>query len=173
MRPHAGDREIFGDALRDLADLCACHLSRFVGDGRSADITRIRSAGNHVLSRTVNLLFGTRYTDLCYGYNAFWYHCLHYMGVTSNGFEIETQINIRLARTALEVTEVPSVEHVRLYGESKLSTVRDGIRVLRTILRERVRWNVDAVHGDGWRPVFRELPHAPTLGIGDPAGQSL
>src|SRR5207248_2689059 len=50
--------------------------SRFLASGGSADITPIRKLGNEVLCGIVNVLFGTRYSDLCYGYNAFWRSCL-------------------------------------------------------------------------------------------------
>jgi glycosyltransferase involved in cell wall biosynthesis len=113
--------------------------TRFADGGGSADITRLRSLGNSVLSGTVNLLFGTRYSDLCYGYNAFWRHCLTHMRVDCTGFEVETLINIRIARAGLDVREVPSFERERIHGQSNLNTFRDGGRVLRTILRERVR----------------------------------
>ena len=46
--------------------------SRFANCGGSDDITFTRRLGNRILSGLVNLAFGTRYTDLCYGYNAFW-----------------------------------------------------------------------------------------------------
>ena len=46
--------------------------SRFITGGGSADITPLRRAGNRALSRMVNFLFGTNYSDLCYGYTAFW-----------------------------------------------------------------------------------------------------
>jgi len=84
-------------------------------------------------------LFRTSYSDLCYGYNAFWRHCLPQMRVDCTGFEVETLINIRVARAGLDVREVPSFEHGRLHGESNLRTFRDGSRVLRTIVRERLR----------------------------------
>jgi hypothetical protein len=87
----------------------------------------------------VNVLFGTSYSDLCYGYNAFWRHCLPAIDVDCTGFEVETLINIRVARAPLTVREVPSYEHARIHGESNLRTFRDGSRVLRTILRERIR----------------------------------
>ena len=45
--------------------------SRFIAEGGSHDITALRKLGNYGLSQLVNLLFGTRYSDLCYGYNAF------------------------------------------------------------------------------------------------------
>jgi glycosyltransferase involved in cell wall biosynthesis len=112
--------------------------SRFAQGGSSTDITRTRSLGNRMLGAFVNALYGTSYTDLCYGYNAFWARCLPYMRVDCDGFEVETLINVRVAKAGLIVHEVPSFEHVRLHGESNLRTVRDGSRVLRTIVRERL-----------------------------------
>jgi glycosyltransferase involved in cell wall biosynthesis len=116
--------------------------SRFLDGGGSADITTIRRLGNACLGRLVNVLFGTRYTDLCYGYNAFWTRCLPDLSVDCDGFEVETLINIRAARAGLVVSEVPSYEQSRIYGESNLHAVRDGLRVLRTIMRERLRRQV-------------------------------
>jgi glycosyltransferase involved in cell wall biosynthesis len=114
--------------------------SRFMPGGATDDITPVRRLGNSALNGTVNVLYGTRYTDLCYGYNAFWSHCLPVLSLgQDHGFEIETVINVRIARAGLRVVEVPSVERERLFGESKLSPVRDGLRVLRTIVRERSR----------------------------------
>ena len=123
--------------------------SRFTDGGHSHDISPIRAAGNRALGATVNLLYRTDFTDLCYGYNAFWRHCLPYMGVAScDGFEVEALITVRLARSGLVITEVPSVEHARLHGESKLRVMRDGSRVLRTILTERARGGRLVVGGD-------------------------
>jgi glycosyltransferase involved in cell wall biosynthesis len=131
--------------------------SRFAAGGASTDITPVRAAGNRVLGFAVNVLFRTRYTDLCYGYNAFWRHCLPHMHVTCDGFEVETLINVRVARAGLAVAEVASIEHPRLFGESKLSVVRDGIRILKMIVRERA-FARHATHGEGWQPSFHELP---------------
>jgi glycosyltransferase involved in cell wall biosynthesis len=111
--------------------------SRFLGDGGSADITLLRRLGNYFLTRLVNLLFGARYTDLCYGYNAFWADRVADLGLDADGFEVETQLNIRACKAGLLVTEVPSFEDSRIHGTSNLHAVRDGLRVLRTILRER------------------------------------
>ena len=111
--------------------------SRFVKGGRSYDITLLRSLGNYGLSKLTNLLFWTRFSDLCYGYNAFWKHCLDYLQIDSDGFEIETLINIRMHKAGLKIVEVPSYEHRRIFGASKLHTFKDGWRVLKTILRER------------------------------------
>jgi hypothetical protein len=56
-----------------------------------------------------------------------------------DGFEIETLINLRIAKAGLSVTEVPSFEAVRQFGASNLNAFSDGLRVLRTIRDERKR----------------------------------
>jgi glycosyltransferase involved in cell wall biosynthesis len=112
--------------------------SRFAQGGGSTDITRWRRAGNKALNTLVNRLYGTSYTDLCYGYNAFWARCLPYMRVDCAGFEVETLINIRIAKAGLTIHEVPSRERDRIHGQSNLHPIRDGTRVLRTIAKERI-----------------------------------
>ena len=127
---------LFVEALVNGADFAKG--SRYLAAGGSEDLTWWRSTGNSCLTRLVNVLFGARFTDLCYGYNAFWRDCLTSLNLDSTGFEIETQLNLRAVKTGLTVEEVPSVERVRIHGESNLNPVRDGMRVLRTILRERL-----------------------------------
>jgi glycosyltransferase involved in cell wall biosynthesis len=112
--------------------------SRFAQGGASSDITFTRRLGNRGLNALVNALYGTSYTDLCYGYNAFWARCLPYMRVDCDGFEVETLINVRIAKGGLVIHEVPSYERDRIHGRSNLHAVRDGSRVLRTIALERV-----------------------------------
>ena len=113
--------------------------TRFVTGGGTADITPIRRFGNKVLSGLVNQLWKTDYSDLCYGYNAFWRHCLPLVAPDCAGFEVETLINIRAARSGLRIVEVPSFESSRQHGASNLNARKDGIRVLRTIAAERLR----------------------------------
>jgi glycosyltransferase involved in cell wall biosynthesis len=112
--------------------------SRFAQGGASSDITFTRRLGNRGLNALVNTLYGTSYTDLCYGYNAFWARCLPYMRVDCDGFEVETLINVRIAKGGLVIHEVPSYERDRIHGRSNLHAIRDGSRVLRTIALERL-----------------------------------
>ena len=130
----AAEIPAFVEALRAGADFAKG--SRYAAGGGSEDLTRLRSTGNRVLTTTVNTLFGTSYTDLCYGYNAFWTHCLPHISIDCDGFEVETMMNIRIAKARLSVTEVPSYEWERRYGHSNLRVWRDGWRVQRTIMRE-------------------------------------
>ncbi|MEW2387846.1 glycosyltransferase family 2 protein [Streptomyces venezuelae] len=111
--------------------------SRFANGGGTDDMTPIRKLGNHVLCSVVNTKFGARYTDLCYGYNAFWRHCLDKIELDCTGFEVETLMNIRVVKAGLKVQEIPSHEYLRIHGTSNLRAVRDGIRVLKVILSER------------------------------------
>lgn len=120
--------------------------TRFAEGGGSSDITFSRRLGNKALNGLVNIKFGASFSDLCYGYNAFWRHHAPVMALPcveapeaqwGDGFEIETLINVRVANAGLKITEVPSFERDRIHGESNLNAVRDGFRVLRTIRSER------------------------------------
>ena len=113
--------------------------SRFLQGGGTLDMPFHRRLGNKVFVLLVRIFFGSRYSDLCYGYNAFWSDALTKLGLSADGFEIETMMNIRALRVGLRVTEVASFEHQRRYGEGGLKTFPDGWRVLRTILAERLR----------------------------------
>ena len=139
----------FVRALLDGADFAKG--TRFAAGGGSSDITRLRRLGNRMLSDLVNVLCRTKYSDLCYGYNAFWRRHVPMFGLDTetdvpagsgarlwgDGFEVETLINVRIAQAGLKVTEVASYEHSRIHGVSNLNAARDGWRVLRTILAER------------------------------------
>jgi len=113
--------------------------SRCILGGGSHDFSLLRRVGNYGLRKLVNLLFCTRFSDLCYGYNAFWRHCLDYIEIDCDGFEVETLIHLRAHKADLKIVEVPSVEYRRIYGKSYLHAFRDGWSVLRTIVRERSR----------------------------------
>jgi hypothetical protein len=144
-----GEIPRFVKALLDGADFAKG--TRFAHNGGSGDITRLRSLGNRALSILVNMCYKTCYSDLCYGFNVFWRRYVPVLGLDAtsparpdtdgrlwgDGFEVETLINIRIAKAGLIVAEIPSFERPRIHGVSNLSAVSDGLRVLRTILAER------------------------------------
>ena len=130
-------REIprFIQALREGADFVKG--SRFTSGGGTTDMPRIRRLGNAGFVHLVNLLFNGTFTDLCYGYHAFWRYCLDTLDLEGvNGFEIDTALYLRAMRKKLKIREVPSFEGYRFYGVGKLRTFPDGFRVLWTILSE-------------------------------------
>jgi glycosyltransferase involved in cell wall biosynthesis len=110
--------------------------SRFLQGGGSEDITPIRKIGNWGLLFLVRTIFGCQYSDLCYGFNAFWAQHLPRLNPDTDGFEIETKLNLRALTSGLKVAEVPSFEAKRIHGKSHLRAIPDGIRVLRTIFKE-------------------------------------
>jgi glycosyltransferase involved in cell wall biosynthesis len=110
--------------------------SRFLQGGGTADMPLYRQLGNSAFVAMVRCLFGGHYTDLCYGYNAFWRSAVRSLRLDGNGFEIETMMNIRALVNGLKIAEVPSFEGARVHGTSNLKTIPDGWRVLTTIWRE-------------------------------------
>jgi hypothetical protein len=111
--------------------------SRFLHGGGTDDMELHRYLGNLGLIMAVRVLFGGLYSDLCYGYCAFWRRVLPNLNLCSDGFEIETEMNIRALSSGIKVAEVPSFESKRIHGVSNLHAVRDGLRIARLILRER------------------------------------
>jgi glycosyltransferase involved in cell wall biosynthesis len=126
----------FAEKLQNGADVVKG--SRFIDHGGSQDLTLLRRIGNKILLSLVNILSGTEYTDLCYGYAVFRNSALQrlYPRLRSENFEIETEIFIKAKKLGLKVVEAPSVELRRKHGKSNLKAFTDGFRILGTIIRE-------------------------------------
>lgn len=111
--------------------------SRFMLAGGSDDMTVVRRLGHWPLLSFVRWTFRVRFTDLCYGFVAFRRSCLPSLRLSADGFEIEAELILRAVRARLCIAEVPSWELPRLNGESNLNALRDGLRILRVLMRER------------------------------------
>ncbi|HEY9263185.1 MAG TPA: glycosyltransferase family 2 protein, partial [Mycobacterium sp.] len=109
--------------------------SRFIGGGGSLDITPFRRLGNRFLLAVFNSLYDTDLTDLCYGFCAFHRRYLEHLALSATGFEIEAEMVVRAMQAGLRIAEVPSMEMPRRAGKSNLHAIRDGVRVLRTVVR--------------------------------------
>jgi glycosyltransferase involved in cell wall biosynthesis len=140
--PREMDR--FVQALADGADFVKG--SRHMEAGGSADFTPLRAAGNKLFVIAANALYGSKFTDLCYGYCAFWRRHVDKLGLTADGFEIETQLVLGALKAGLEIREVPSFELERRAGVSNLNAARDGLRVLRTMIGRDERRPEEAIH---------------------------
>ncbi|MGI8799780.1 MAG: glycosyltransferase family 2 protein [Pseudonocardia sp.] len=158
--------------------------SRFVPGGGSEDITWLRKTGNLGLNGVANTLFGTSYTDLCYGYNAFWADLLPLLELPAvdapasegemlwgDGFEIETVLNCRVAAAGVKIVEVPSMERHRIHGQSNLRTFADGSRVLRTLIAEYRRAQAHLAPFERLAPAHRHSA-APNLALAPAAARS-
>ena len=120
--------------------------SRFARGGNSDDITPLRRLGNWAFVALANGLFGSRFTDITYGYNAVWrrHHIL--LAPEIDGWAHEIIANIRAYRRGLHVVEVPSLESPRVAGEAKLRTFSAGWTILRAIV------------GEWFRPLANPMP---------------
>jgi len=127
---------LFIEAIEAGADVVKG--SRFLSWGCSEDMNFVRRFGNLLFLSLVNWLWSTNYTDLCYGFGAFRRGALKKLcsHLNSTNFEIETEICIKAKKLGLKVVEVPSIEFRRRHGKSNLDIVRDGWRILKTILQE-------------------------------------
>jgi glycosyltransferase involved in cell wall biosynthesis len=107
--------------------------SRYLGGG-DAHITLLhRYFGNPTLTRILNFLFATRYTDVYCGFRAFPREAYDRIRPVSPGMEFNLELAINAGLAGLKTHEIPIVLAPRK-GESKLRTFRDGWRSLRMML---------------------------------------
>ncbi len=92
-----------------------------------------RVIGNPMLTRLLNLLFGTRLSDTLCGLRAIRRSAVRTLGLNSLGMEFAHEMVIKAAKKKLQIAEVPIDYHPRA-GVSKLNTFRDGWRYLRYML---------------------------------------
>src|ERR1700754_4835573 len=92
--------------------------------------------GNRLLTGFVAHVFGQPFTDMLSGYRVFTRRFVKSFPALSGGFEIETELTVHALELELPVGELPTPYYSRPVGSaSKLSTWRDGFRILRTVLR--------------------------------------
>ncbi|MDM0014372.1 glycosyltransferase family 2 protein [Variovorax sp. J22P168] len=137
-----------GDATYDLGQvrrlielLVEGNLDMVVGsrvdDGADAQTYRPgHRFGNALLTGAVANLFGGRLTDMLSGYRVFSRRYAKSFPAVSKGFEIETELTVHALELRMAFAEVPVPYRARPEGSlSKLSTYRDGWRILKTICK--------------------------------------
>jgi hypothetical protein len=134
-----------GDATYDptaapkmIERLLGEQLDMVVGT-RESDATeayrRGHRLGNRMLTGCVTWIFGQTFSDILSGYRVFSNRFVKSFPALSEGFEIETEISVHALELKMPVAEVPTAYAARPEGsESKLSTYRDGFRILGLIL---------------------------------------
>lgn len=107
--------------------------SRYARGGDENIVFLHRYLGNPALTLILNILFGTKYTDVYCGYRAFSKEAYERIAPVSPGmeFNLELAINAHLAK--LKIDEIP-IKLAPRKGESKLNTFSDGWRSLRMML---------------------------------------
>jgi glycosyltransferase involved in cell wall biosynthesis len=90
--------------------------------------------GNRLFTRLLAGLFGRSFTDIFSGYRVFSRRFVKSFPVLSEGFEIETEMSVHALELRMPVGEIETAYGARPEGSaSKLSTYRDGWRILKTI----------------------------------------
>ena len=124
-------------APRLVAAMLEDNLDMVVGARRSEVEEAYRRGhrfGNWALTSLLKQLFGRSFTDILTGYRVFSRRFVKSFPVLSAGFEIETEISVHALELSMPVSEIMTVYGARPEGSaSKLSTYRDGWRILRTI----------------------------------------
>jgi glycosyltransferase involved in cell wall biosynthesis len=91
--------------------------------------------GNYLLTRIVNVAFGNRVSDMLSGYRVFSRRFVKSFPALTSGFEIETELTVHALELRMPIAEVPTAYRARPPSSaSKLNTLRDGWRILRTIV---------------------------------------
>jgi hypothetical protein len=109
--------------------------SRSLPGGGSEDLTFVRYLGNKAFVKMVNILYGAKYTDMCYGLFGLDRDSLEKMNLEADGFDFETELCVLAAKHKVDVSEIPSMELSRSNGHGKLRTFTDGRKILSTIVR--------------------------------------
>ena len=107
--------------------------------GRPARMPRYRWLGNKVLVLTCNLLYGTRYTDICSGYAAFWKRAFLDIELTYDSCEMEQQLLVRAKKAGMKIAEVAHGSDGRIAGDSKVNAIKQGFIDWLVIITERFR----------------------------------
>jgi len=126
--------------------------SRYLPPARSEDDDAVTAFGNWLFTRTVNLLYGGRYTDIMVMLRAYRTRLIRELGLHQAGpFRLperlfrtriswEPLLSVRCARRRLKVAEIPGDEPARIGGMRKLQLVRWGGAYYLQLLRDRFIW---------------------------------
>lgn len=137
-----GDDTYPAEFSREMADMVLeKNYDMVVGDRLSSTYFTenkrpFHNFGNELVRKSINILFKNNIKDIMTGYRAFGYEFVKTFPVLSRGFEIETEMTIHAVDKNMLVGNVVVDYRDRPAGsESKLNTVSDGIKVIRTIVR--------------------------------------
>jgi glycosyltransferase involved in cell wall biosynthesis len=117
--------------LQDNADLVIG--SRFSGNAPTSG-KRFNAAGVRIFNLMIRVLTGAAVSDSQSGYRAMKSEVLENLSLKSGGYEIESEMLVKIARRRFRVREVPVSFEQRTYGRSTLDPIVDGFRILMSIV---------------------------------------
>jgi glycosyltransferase involved in cell wall biosynthesis len=118
-------------------DVAAVIGSRFNGVMEDKAMSRLHIIGNKLFNALILLLTGGFVSDSQSGFRVYRRDVLKDLALNSSGYEIETEIVVKMLRRGFVVKEVPITHRRRFEGCSRLNTLRDGVKILLTIVKAR------------------------------------
>lgn len=106
------------------------------GGGRSDDDTLIRKLGNWLFTKLINLVHRVNVTDSLYLFSAISRENFKKLNLQSRGYAICIEFLVKAKRAGLRIEEIPAIERPRLHGKSKVNAFRDGLKILKAILKK-------------------------------------
>jgi glycosyltransferase involved in cell wall biosynthesis len=112
--------------------------SRFAtGEGKNST-KRLHVFGNLLINFLILMMTGKNVTDSQTGFRAFRKKVLQEIEITSKGYQVETELTVKMLRSGRTVKEVAVISRKRMNGYSRINPFGDGLRILRAILK----WSV-------------------------------
>lgn len=126
------------EALKAGADIVLG--SRFKGgEIEAGSVSRVNRFGNWLMSLATSLASGTRVYDIMAGFKGFKSEALKALNLQTNHFGYEAEIVVKASKLGFKIAEVPITYKHRYDGISNVKTIKDGTRVLLTILRTKFK----------------------------------
>lgn len=116
--------------------------SRLNDNREKGSITALNLLGNYILSFTTSLLY-SKISDVCTGYWAFKREVVEQLvkdGISSNGFELEVEMFVKIFQNEFRISEVP-ITYGKRIDEPKLNSIKDGWRIFKTICSYKLNNN--------------------------------
>lgn len=126
--------------------------SRYLGPAKSEDDDFLTGFGNWLFTRTVNVLYRAKYTDVMVIYRAYWTDLISFLDLDKDAsyrtperllrtrISWEPLLSVRAAKMGLRITEIPGDEPPRIGGERKLQIWKWGAAYYYQFLREFFFW---------------------------------
>jgi len=112
--------------------------SRFLGKREKDSVKKLHIIGNHLFNLLILLLTRKRITDSQTGFRAFKKNIIREIKLTSEGYEIETELTIKTLKNGYLLHEEPIACEKRKDGCSRLNPLRDGFKILKNIIKARI-----------------------------------
>lgn len=137
-----GDDTYPSDNAKEMCDIVLNeHYDMVIGDRLSSTYFQenkrpFHDYGNRFVRYAINQIFHSDIKDIMTGYRALSRHLVMSVPLLSEGFEIETELTINVLDNQLRIKQIPVEYRDRPIGStSKLSTFKDGIKIIGTIFR--------------------------------------